>query len=92
MAARQLAKLLSTTIGPDNLPGRIGVGGYHHTGGFLRYDGTDQSGTSGMYAVFDQTIFQGPAPAAGSSAATPGIGWAVRARVPISCEDQMAER
>ena len=44
------------TVGSDKLPGRIAVGGFHHTGEFQRFDQTHQQGTSGIYAVIDQTV------------------------------------
>jgi porin len=46
----------SWTLFQDNLPGRLGLGGYYHTGRFARFDGTTQTGAIGPYAVFDQTI------------------------------------
>lgn len=62
------------TIGPDKLAGRLAVGGYHHTGTFQRFDGEDQRGASGMFAVFDQTIWQRRAPNPNSGDPAPSIG------------------
>jgi len=61
------------TLGSEQLPGRLGIGGYHDTGDFTRFDGTTQSGASGMYGVFDQTLWQ-VSPPAGSSAGPTGLG------------------
>jgi len=45
--------------GDDGLPGRLGVGGWGHTGSFSRVDGTGmENGTTGFYLVFDQTLWQ----------------------------------
>ena len=54
------------TVGPDLLAGRLGVGGYHHTGQFRRFDGADQGGASGTYAVLDQSLWQPAGGAAGT--------------------------
>lgn len=41
----------------DNLPGRLAVGGWWHTGTFARFDGTTDEETGGLYLVFDQTLW-----------------------------------
>lgn len=38
--------------------GRIGLGLWHHTGTFERFDGGAESGTTGFYAVADQTLWR----------------------------------
>jgi porin len=49
------------TLGAVQVPGRFAIGGYDHSGSFERFDGTTQHGADGMYAVFDQTLWQQPA-------------------------------
>ncbi|MEM6853182.1 MAG: carbohydrate porin [Planctomycetota bacterium] len=39
-------------------PGRVAVGIWHHTGTFDRFDGGQESGTTGGYFVLDQTVYQ----------------------------------
>lgn len=39
-------------------PGRLGIGGWFHDGAFERFDGRTQSGTGGVYAVFDQLLMR----------------------------------
>jgi porin len=46
------------TVGTDQLPGRLTIGGYYHTGTFPRQDRGEQTGAAGGYAVFDQTLWQ----------------------------------
>ena len=58
------------TIGDDKLSGRVGVGGYHHTGRFGRFDQTVQTGTGGMFAVLDQTLWQ----SIPGTTPSPGVG------------------
>lgn len=36
--------------------GRLGCGGWHHTGDFSRFDGASEHGATGTYLVFDQAI------------------------------------
>ena len=50
-------------LGAGGPPGRLAGGLYKHTGTFKQFDGNNQRGTSGVYAVFDQTVL----PAAGVS-------------------------
>ncbi|HTW94597.1 MAG TPA: carbohydrate porin [Tepidisphaeraceae bacterium] len=38
--------------------GNFKVGAWGHTGTFRRFDGTEQSGTYGYYAIWDQTFWQ----------------------------------
>jgi porin len=57
------------SLGAQQLAGRLGVGGYRNTGTLERFDGGTQDGANGMYAVFDQTVWQEAAPA--SAGATP---------------------
>jgi porin len=45
----------------DDLPGRLGIGGYYHNGRFPRFDGDTQDGAVGMYADFDQTVWKSAA-------------------------------
>lgn len=42
----------------DSLPGRAGVGLWHHTGTFDRFDGGTQGGTTGVYLVLDQLLWR----------------------------------
>jgi porin len=44
-------------LGPDGLPGRLAVGGWHHTGTFDRFDSGQEDGTSGFTFVADQMIW-----------------------------------
>ncbi|MGE3277425.1 MAG: carbohydrate porin [Vicinamibacterales bacterium] len=39
--------------------GRLGVGAWHHSGTFERPDGSRSQGTTGTYAVFDQSVWAG---------------------------------
>ena len=41
----------------DRLAGRLGVGGWHHTGTFDRFAGGTQGGAEGVYFVLDQTVW-----------------------------------
>jgi porin len=43
--------------GEDGRPGRLGVGGWRHTGEFERWDGEMEEGTNGFFLVFDQMIW-----------------------------------
>ena len=45
--------------------GRIGVGVWHHTGTFDRFDGGTEDGTTGFYLVAEQRVTAAAAPAAG---------------------------
>jgi porin len=40
------------------LPGRLGIGGWHHNGHFERFDGGQKSDTGGLYVVLDQMIWR----------------------------------
>ncbi len=40
------------------LPGRLGVGVWHHTGRIDEFDGGDRHGTTGFFLVFDQLIWK----------------------------------
>jgi porin len=42
----------------DVLPGKLGVGAWHDTGRFNRFEGGHDRGTSGFYLVADQSIFR----------------------------------
>jgi porin len=55
------------TIGPSQLAGKVGVGGYYMDGQFSRFDGSEQSGAGGMYALAQQDVWHGPADAPGAS-------------------------
>jgi porin len=48
---------LSWGAGPDRLPGRVGVGAWRHTGTFDRFDGGEESGTTGSFLVLDQALW-----------------------------------
>jgi porin len=41
-----------------NLPGRVAVGAFHHTGTFDRFDGSTSDGTSGGYVLVDQLVYK----------------------------------
>jgi porin len=41
-----------------DFPGNLKVGAWGHTGTFQKFDGTQTNGAQGMYAVFDQTLYQ----------------------------------
>lgn len=41
-------------------PGRVGVGAWHHSAQFQRFDGGDEQGTQGLYVVADQTLLGAP--------------------------------
>ncbi len=38
-------------------PGRLGIGGWRHTGDFARFQGGVENGTDGVYAVLDQLLW-----------------------------------
>jgi porin len=40
------------------LAGNVKAGAWGHTGTFTRFDGTEQKGTYGYYAILDQTLWQ----------------------------------
>jgi porin len=42
----------------ETLPGRLGVGGWGHTGTFDRFDGNAQNGTAGGFLVLSQTVYR----------------------------------
>lgn len=44
--------------GAGALPGLLALGLWHHTGTFARFDGGSESGTGGLYVVFDQTLWR----------------------------------
>jgi porin len=43
-----------------NYAGNVKVGAWGHTGTFRRFDGSEQDGTGGAYAMFNQTLYQPP--------------------------------
>lgn len=45
-------------LSTQELAGRLGVGLWHNTGTFERFDGGTEKGTSGLYLVFDQTLWR----------------------------------
>ena len=47
---------VAVTWDDDNLPGRIGVGGWRHTGRFDKFDGGAEHGTNGLYFVCDKAL------------------------------------
>lgn len=53
---------LGYALGEDDaqLPGRIAGGVWHHTGGFATFAGGVDSGTTGLYLVFDQQLYAEP--------------------------------
>ncbi len=42
----------------NKLPGRFGMGIWHHNGTFDTFNGKTDSGTTGYYVVYDQTLWQ----------------------------------
>ena len=42
---------------PEQLPGRLAVGGWGHTGTFENFSGSDDDGTEGFYIVMDQMLW-----------------------------------
>jgi porin len=42
----------------ENLPGRVGIGGWHHGGHIPRYSGGTTNGTAGAYIVADQALWR----------------------------------
>ncbi len=42
----------------DGLDGRLGVGVWHHSGTFAKFDGGIEDGTLGFYAVFDHALWR----------------------------------
>jgi len=40
------------------LPGRLGIGGWHHNSSFDRFDDGTKSGSAGFYLALDQTIWR----------------------------------
>jgi len=48
----------SWTLGPQQLAGRAGVGGWYSTNKFHQLDGGETSGTSGPYALIDQAVWR----------------------------------
>src|SRR6185437_14233898 len=47
----------SWTLGSDQLPGRLGVGGWYSTNKFPRIAGGESTGTGGPYAILDQALW-----------------------------------
>jgi porin len=45
-------------VGPQALPGRIGLGGWGHNGRFERFSGAFQDGTTGAYMTLDQMAWR----------------------------------
>lgn len=48
----------SGLAGVGGLAGRLAGGVWHHTGGFARFDGGVDDGTTGFYLVFDQQLYK----------------------------------
>ncbi len=46
------------TLGSGTLPGELGVGVWHHTGSFDRFDGGSDDGATGFYVDFDQQLYR----------------------------------
>ncbi len=57
------------------LAGRLGLGGWYHSGDFDRFDGGFNTGASGAYATFDQLVYREPSSLADDSQ---GVGWFVQ--------------
>ncbi len=49
---------LKWKVSEDELAGRFGAGAWYHSGDFEEFDGRRQSGTTGVYLVFDQLLFR----------------------------------
>lgn len=47
--------------GAAALPGRVGIGYWHHNGAFQRFDGGVDEHADGAYLVWDQTLYQAAA-------------------------------
>jgi carbohydrate-selective porin OprB len=47
--------------GRDVRPGRVGLGAWHHSGSFARFDGGAEDGTEGLYLVLDQQLWRATA-------------------------------
>lgn len=45
------------SLGEDEKPGRIAIGGWRHTGEFDRWDGGVEEGTNGFFAVCEQMVW-----------------------------------
>lgn len=43
-------------LGDQARLGRVGLGGWHHTGTFARFDGGEENGTNGLYVLGEQQI------------------------------------
>ncbi|MFM7297974.1 MAG: carbohydrate porin, partial [Planctomycetota bacterium] len=46
----------SWSVGADELAGRVAFGTWHHDGDFARFDGGNESGTGGQYALLEQEL------------------------------------
>jgi porin len=46
------------TLGSGTLPGELGVGVWHHTGSFDRFDGGRDDGATGFYIDLDQQLYR----------------------------------
>jgi porin len=44
--------------GDGEMPGRVGIGAFHHSGDFVRSDGVGTSSARGYYAVADQLVWR----------------------------------
>ena len=54
-----IAELGSSWLARDNeLSGRVGLGAWHLNGDFERFDGLEDSSSSGFYLVLDQTLWK----------------------------------
>lgn len=58
--------------GASGMHGRVGLGVFHHTGDFARYDGGTTHGTTGYYATLSQQLT--PATAAADADGRGGLG------------------
>lgn len=58
------------------LPGRLAGGVWHHTGSFTRFSGGAESGASGFFAVFDQTLYTEPGDSGQGIGLFAQYGWA----------------
>ncbi len=45
-------------VGEHALPGRVGIGAWHHTGTFVEFNGSIDDGTEGFYLTVDQVLWR----------------------------------
>ncbi len=59
----------------DDLAGRLGLGGWYHSGDFGRFEGGSSAGAAGAYVTFDQVLYNETPDSAGPAQ---GVGWFVQ--------------